>query len=408
MNVRRLLWIVVPMLLVVVLAGGGALAWLLLRAPSQTAQLVVLGPNKQVRLLDTRGGERVLAENAKTDGYSFPATAPDQRHLAYVTEDESGAAIISLDVVSGERKEIYHSRESLPIDLAWSPDAKYIVFLAGQQLTAQIVPADGSQPARLIAAGAPSYFAWRPDSGMLLLHLGGHTAQGGHVATYRPGEEQSHPLLSDPGFFQAPAWAIDGQHFFYVAQPPIASAEPTIDDIKSDIMRVSADGKDPTMLVREEKSDLRIIRAPNSDQIAYSVRTLDGFGPLKLIDGAGGQARMLSHQDDHVTAFFWSPNGTQIAYLTYADAYEHAGRRTWHIVDITSGAIHDLATFTPSAAFVGLQDYFDAYTFSFSPWSPEGARLAYGADDGVYIIDTVAGSAAKQTDGVLGMWVGGG
>jgi TolB protein len=407
MLVRRLLWLVVLMLLVVVLAGGGALAWLLLRSRAQPARLVVLGPNKQVRLLDTRGSEQVLAENAKTDGFSFPATAPDQRHLAYVTEDDSGAAIIALDVVSGERKEIYHSSENLPIDLAWSPDGKYIVFLAGEQLAAQIVPADGSQPARLIAAGAPSYFAWSPDSGTLLLHLGGHTAQGGHVATFRPGETQSHQLLSDPGFFQAPAWAVDGQHFFYVAQPPITSAKPTIDDIKSDIMRVSTEGKDPTMLVREEKSDLRIIRAPNSDQIAYSILGLESYGPLKLIDGAGGTARTLSHQDDHVTAFFWSPDGTQIAYLTYADAYDHEGPRTWHIVDVTSGAIRDLGTFTPSAAFVGLQDFFDAYTFSFSPWAPDGARLAYGANDGVYIIDTAAGSATKQTDGVLGMWVGG-
>src|SRR5689334_11267082 len=242
MTIRRLLWIIVPMLLVVVLIGGGALAWLLLRAPSRTARLVVMGPNKQVRLLDMRGAEQVLAENAKTDGFSFPATAPDQRHLAYVTEDESGAAIVLLDVVSGDRKEVYRSRESVPIDLAWSPDAKYIVFLAGEQLTAEIVPADGSQPAHLIASGSPSYFAWSPDSGTLLLHLGGHTLEGGHVATYHPGEEQSHPLLSDPGFFQAPAWAIDGQHFFYVAQPPITNTQPTIDDIKSDIMRVSTEG----------------------------------------------------------------------------------------------------------------------------------------------------------------------
>jgi len=408
MLVRRLLWIVVSMLLLVVLAGGGALAWLLLRAPSQTARLVVLGPNKQVRLLDTHGTERVLADNAKTDGFSFPATAPDQRHLAYVTEDDSGVAIIALDVVSGERKELYRSRESLPIDLAWSPDGKYIVFLAGAQLTAQIVPADGSQAAHLIAAAAPSYFAWSPDSGTLLLHLGGHTAQGGHVATYRPGETQSRALLSDPGLFQAPAWAVDGQHFFYVAQPPITGAELTIDDIKSDIMRVSADGKQPTMLVREEKSDLRIIRAPNSDQIAYSILRPAGFGPLKLIDGAGGPARTLSQPNAHVTAFFWSPNGTQIAYLTYADAYDHAGQRTWHIVDVTSGAIRDLATFTPSAALVGLQDFFDAYTFSFSPWSPEGTRLAYGTDDGVYIIDADSGSATKQTEGELAMWLGGG
>jgi Tol biopolymer transport system component len=128
------------MLLLVVVAGGGALAWLLLRSSSQPAQLVVMGPNKQVRLLEASGAERILAENAKTDGYSFPATAPDHRRLAYVTEDDSGVAIVLLDVVNGQRKELYHSRQNVPIDLAWSPDVKYIVFLVGGALTAQIVP----------------------------------------------------------------------------------------------------------------------------------------------------------------------------------------------------------------------------------------------------------------------------
>jgi hypothetical protein len=105
---------------------------------------------------------------------------------------------------------------------------------------------------------------------------------------------------------------------------------------------------------------------------------------------------MLSQQGDHVTAFFWSPDGTQIAYLTYTDAYDHEGQRTWHIVDIARGTIRDLATFKPSAAFVGLQDFFDAYTFSFSPWSPDSSRIAYGAQDGVYVLDLAAGRAAKM------------
>ena len=61
-------------------------------------------------------------------------------------EDDSGVAIMLLDVVSGDRKEVYHSHESMPIDLAWSPDGKYIVFLAGEQLPAQIyLPIDLSR-----------------------------------------------------------------------------------------------------------------------------------------------------------------------------------------------------------------------------------------------------------------------
>jgi len=408
MTIRRILWIAIPLLLIVVLAGGGALTWLMLkRSSAEPVWLVVISDDNRVRLVGENGAERVLAENALTQGYSFPATAPDGRRIAYVASENDQSAIMLYDLISGERKEIYRSQANVPIDLAWSPDGKYIVFLVGRTLTAQIVPTDGSKPAQLIAAGSPSFFAWSPDSATLLLHLGGHTVQGGQVSTFRPGQERASPLLSDPGLFQAPAWSLDSTHFFYVAQPPITDAAPSVEDIKSDIMRVSADGKDPVMLVREEKADLRIIRAPNSDQIAYMVVNVNGFGPLKLIDGVGGAVRVLSRDAEHVTAFFWSPDGTQIAYLTHDGEFSPQGKRTWHIVDAASGAIRDFDTFQPSAAFVGLQVFFDAYTFSFSPWSPEGMRLAYGADDGVYLIDLTTGTTAKKADGTLAMWVGG-
>ena len=177
-------------------------------------------------------------------------------------------------------------------------------------------------------------------------------------------------------------------------------------------MRVTTDGKETTVLIDEKLADLRLVRAPNSDRIAYEVGTFDAnvapvFGPLKLIDGAGGPARTLSRPDDHVTAFFWSPDGTRIAYLTHDGAYDATGPRAWHIVNIADGAVRDFDTFKPSASFAGLQIFFDAYTFSFSPWSPEGDRVAYGAEDGVYVLDVAAGRASKVADGALGMWVGG-
>lgn len=408
MTMRRMLWIAIPLLAIVVLVAGGALTWVVLyRHASGPARLIVMSNDHRVRILDDDGAERVLADNALTQGYSFPAIAPDGRRVAYVSSENDRSAIMVFDLATGEQHELFHSQANVPIDLAWSPDGKYIVFLLGRSLTAQIVPTDGSKQAQLIAAGSPSFFAWSPDSATLLLHLGGHTVQGGQLSTYRPGQEQANPVLSDPGLFQAPAWSIDGSHFFYVAQPPITTASPSIEDIKSDITRVSANGKDAVMLVREEKADLRIIRAPNSDQIAYMVVGVNGFGPLKLIAGDGGTARMLSREGEHVTAFFWSPDGTQIAYLTYEGEFSPEGQRAWHVVDTNSGTIRDFGTFQPSDAFAGLQTFFDAYTFSFSPWSPEGRRLAYGTSDGVYLLDLDTGAAAKRAEGTLGMWAGG-
>src|ERR687887_1407338 len=129
MTTRRLLWLVIPLLLAVVLVGGGLLTWLLLRDQSTPIRLVAVGPDTQLRLID-QDGERILASdssNAENLNFAFPAPSPDGRRLAYVAMDANGAAIFHLDLTTGERKELYRSRENLPFDLAWSPDGKYLV-----------------------------------------------------------------------------------------------------------------------------------------------------------------------------------------------------------------------------------------------------------------------------------------
>jgi TolB protein len=398
-------------LLVVVLAGAGGLAWYLVRGRQAPIRLVAVGSDTRMRLID-RDGERVLASDtsdAADLNFAFPAPAPDGRQLAYVAEADDSAAILHLDLASGERRELYRSSENYPYDLAWSPDGKYLVFLAGSPLTLQIVPTDGSKPARAVATGQPSFFVWSADSATLLLHVSGHALEKGHLIAYGAAAEHSETLLSDPGLFQAPAWALDGKHFFYAAQPPITKSPPSLEDISSNIVRVGADGKEVVTLATEKQAYLWLVRAPNSDRLAYIVRPLaeDKVAQLKLVDGSSGEARTLSRPEESVTAFFWSPDGARVAYLTHTGAYRPDGERTWHIVDVDGGTVRDFEPFKPSVAFAGLQVYFDAYTFSFSPWSPDGSRIAYGADDGIYVIDVAAGRAFRAADGTLGMWVGG-
>jgi TolB protein len=410
MIIRRLLWAAIALLLLVVLVGAGGLAWLVLRDRTPPIQLVAVGPDTQLRLIGG-GDERVLvsdANDASEVNFAFPAPSPDGRRLAYVTNDDNGQAITHLDLASGERRELYRSSQNMPFDLAWSPDGKYLVFLvaSAQSLATHLVPTDGSRPAQSIATGNPTYFVWSPDSATLLIHMSGHSLENGSLIAYRPDGDRSDSLLTDPGLFQAPAWSHDGQHFFYAAQPPISKAQPAPEDIVNNIVRVNADGKEPTTLATEKQAYVWMVRAPQSDQLAYISRSLDE-SVLKVVDGASGEVRALSRPEEHVSAFFWSPDGARIAYLTYDGDYQAEGPRAWHIIELAGGTVQDFATFQPSLAFVGLQVYFDAYTFSFSPWSPDSSRLAYGVEDGVYVLDVAAGSATKAAEGSLGVWVGG-
>jgi TolB protein len=167
---------------------------------------------------------------------------------------------------------------------------------------------------------------------------------------------------------------------------------------------VSADGA-THVLASEKQAALLFARAPASDHIAYTTVNADGYGPLKLVDAAGGTPKVISRQDEQVPAFFWSPDGGRLAYLTFERQQDGSLRLTWHVVGRAGGAITDLSSFAPSKAFIALLSYFDAYAFSFGLWSSQGDKLVYGADDGVYVLDVPSGKADRRSDGMMATWV---
>jgi TolB protein len=394
----------------ILLAGAGvaALAYWRLGAQPSGHELLVVGGDRSLTLLGASGPGRTVAEDVSPDLFHYPSPAPDGRRIAYIGSDAEGTALHSLDLQTGERTVLYRSRANPPLYAAWSPDGRHVSFLSnrsGGGLGVYIVPADGSSEAAMLGtAASSSYFAWRPDGGALLLHTGGGNGDPGQVATYAPGNPEPLSRLDDPGFFQAPAWSADGRAFYYVAQPPVQGAL-TPDTVESVLTRVAADGSDPKVIASEKRAAMIFSRDPASEQLAYITVGPDGFGALKVVDGAGGAPRPLSRPGEQVPAFFWAPDGARIAYLTFETRQGQVPRFTWHLVERDGGAVRDLASFTPSQAFAALVSFFDAYAISLELWSPDGALLVYGSDDGVYALDIASGEPRRRADGVLGLWV---
>lgn len=411
MATRRILLALIGLLSACILIGGtavAALAFFGLR--NRGGELVIVGADRRLLLVDRGGRERVLAEDASPDLFTYPTLAPDGERIAYVSQDIDGFALRSMDLRTGSQIELYRSSENPPFYAAWSPDGANISFIASRGaggLDVHVVAADGSCEADLLgSAPGSSYFAWQPGGGRLLLHIGGSSFEDGRMAAYEAGSTTPLYELADPGFFQAPAWTADGSGFFYVAQPQ-AQGPPSVANVESVLTRVAADGTGAQELAREKMVAMLFLRAPQSDAIAYTTIGPDGFGALKLVDAGGGAARILSRADEQVPAFFWAPGGEQLAYLTL-EASQPGGppRFTWHLVDLARGQVRDLESFTSSWAFASLVKFFDAYAISFDLWSPDGRELAFGADDGVYVLDVRSGEVRRRADGVLGMWTG--
>jgi hypothetical protein len=248
------------------------------------------------------------------------------------------------------------------------------------------------------------YLAWQPDSSSVLVHIGGSIFEDGRVISVQLGRKQPLYEIDDPGFFQVPAWSIDGESFFYVAQPPI-EGPPTVEKVESVLTRVKVGEMQPQVLAREPMAAIIFSRSPKSDEIAYTTVGPEGFGPLKLVT-LDGSVRTLSATDDDVVAFFWSPNGEQIAYLTPAGRSSSGSPQLrWQLVGRNGTSSRTLNTFVPSQEFLAQINFFDAYTLSFDLWSSDGRALAYGTNDGVHVLDINRGIATRRSDGVLAMWL---
>jgi Tol biopolymer transport system component len=407
MTTRRLLWVTISALsAVIVLAGAGVAALLFFQLGRPAERLLVIG-DTSLTLLDQGGKGRVLADDSNRD-FRYPTLSPDGTRVAYIAQNSDGPTLSVVQLSSGERKVLYRSSDSQPFYMTWSPDGKHISFLSGQSdgtLSVRIVAADGSQAPDLVRmAASSSYFAWKPDSSALLLHSDGASFQDGRVTAYQPGSSRPIMELADPGLFKTPAWSVDGTQFFYVAQPAVQGS-PTPDMVESVLTRVSADGA-VHALASEKQAELLFARAPSSDYIAYTTVTAAGYGPLKLVDAAGGAPTIISRRGEQVPAFFWAPDGTRLAYLTFERLQDGSLHLTWHVVDRGGGSVHDLSSFVPSKGFMALLTYFDAYAFSFGLWSSRGDKLVYGADDGVYVLEVSSGKAERRADGIMATWVG--
>lgn len=377
------------------------------------AQLLIFGDSSDLRLLQTNGAGdgRLLADDASSDLFRYPAVAPDRRRIAYVAREDGAFVIYQLTIGATERRELFRSDEHAPLHLVWSPDGTTLSFLSnmrGGGLGLFLVDTEaGGRPQMVARSPGTYYFAWTPAGDELLLHIGGGASRGGRVATYRPAEGQPGRVFDDPGLFQTPAWSVDGETLFYVVQPPF-EGRPDPSQIESVLTGVGPDGE-TAVLAREPQAAMLFSRAPSSDHIAYTTISGSGFGELKVIDPADGSVNSVSRPGEQVSAFFWSPSGDRLAYLStvVAPGSNRLPSYTWHLVDRSGNAVQDLADFTPSRSFAAMVNFFDAYANSFSVWSPDGRYLAYGAEDGVYVIDTSRPERTPELagEGGIGSWV---
>lgn len=336
--------------------------------------------------------------------FNWPAWSPDGRRLAYTGLAEGEAASLwSYDLADQRSLRLFTSQDEVPFYLFWSPNGRQMAFLVQRRdsLSLLLAGADMADSARPLAHGAPLYLMWAPDSQQLLLHIGGSARFSplARLSVANAASAREELLLHRPADFRSPAWSPDGHLMALAAQ----------DEAGRDALLVmSADGE-----VRHRIADaapsIAFVWSPARDEIAYSRQVEAGratYDGITIATSDGSSSKRVA--DVEVLAFFWSPDGSHLAYVSLD---EREGRLAWHVVARSGEGARRLATFLPTRDAFSVFTFFDQYAASSAVWSPAGDALVYagmkvGSELPQVFVVPADGSAEPRpiASGTLAFW----
>jgi Tol biopolymer transport system component len=284
----------------------------------------------------------------------------------------------------------------LPFYMMWAPDHKNLMFL-NQKSTLQLNRVQDSQSqsdistkaVQSLAVGAPCFFDISPDARYLLIHVGGSYRYSLLSRLYLFNLTESK-VLADislvPASFSAPSWSYDGNYLCYAVQGSGGD----------DAIYISDRAGHDKQLVSLFEGRCVFLWSPNSRKLIFSTAATEDqsslYEGLKILDldqkSAGAKTHIATLLEEDIVAFFWSPKGYQILYMTYnpvEDCFE------WNTVHLTTQKRTRIASFVPSEDMRLLFSFFDQYAKSHPLISPDGQYLVYaGYEDWDSRMDGIA------------------
>jgi len=352
--------------------------------------------------------------------YQNPTWSPDGIRLGFIRLEQNENRVISklmvANVDSGVVNDVYASESEHPFYLYWSPDEQNLSFLSstatGQTMLLQSVPSQGGER-RVLDTGSPFYWSWAPDGKTMIVHRGaGDPTLASRLSFLKlDAEIDEYGMEEIPASFQAPAWSPDGRF--------ILLTQLNFDDEVSEIVLADSTGT-PIKTIDTFDLNTAFAWSPDSEQFAY----ISGEQPMSAGTLGDLHVRDVDSEDEitidaDVVGFFWSPNGKKLAYFVpfvmapeegSGDSGENTLLFQLNMLDPASGESRELFTFQPTEQFVSMVPYFDQYHQSTTIWSPDSNNLvlSFISQEGTPGIAVVAASGQLEprylAEGFFATW----
>ncbi len=360
--------------------------------------IAYIGTDGNMYISDQAGGRMAqLTEDAHISQnqsdpfhyYQFPSWSKDGNQVAFVGLNIEGGVtetnLFMYDLNKETTTQVYSSQTEYPFYLNWSPDNAHVGFITTNAQQDSIIlksAPDTDNNGTILDAGSPYYWSWAPDGSVLISHTGSDsTSTTGHLSFLRVDSGVTEYALDiTPASFQAPAWSPDGK---FIALAHVSNG-------KNEIIVTDGTGADPKT-IGTFTTKTAFAWSFDSAKLAYLDATQslsDGtIGTLHVHDMETSDEVVV---EKNIIAFFWSPNGNELAYFILVPiAPEEGGTTTTQqyalqlsILDVTTEESREIFTYRPTDQFLNILPYFDQYHQSATIWSPDNNNLVLSFLDG--------------------------
>ena len=350
----------------------------------------------------------------RSDSYSWPTWSRDGSRIASSRVSVSGLSVQVFELSSGRMVSAYDNEVPAPVAdgavhyIYWSPDDRYLTFLAPtpEGLALLVRDFQSGEEAGSIAVGAPLYYQWMGDSSQIAIH------SGDRVTIEDPTPDGNETSIAVDAFsFRAPAVSPDGSQLAYAG---------IVGGVEG--IYLTPTGVPPaSRLLMETQGMTAFAWAPDGSTLAVAEQARTGtpvFDSLRLVRADGSYSSLLV--DEHLLAFFWSPQGDNIAWIGI-DPLSRSMDLAVSAVESgdAAGEPRNLFRFNPTGELFTLFSFFDQYAYSHSIWSPDGSALVITGTDGpeparrngsgpsggqVYVVDVSTGDARRIASGKVAVW----